>query len=301
MKTPASIAAALAHANLRLLQGARDLIRSGLRRRDRGLSDLRELRNFSIPGPGGDIAARLYCPMDAPEAGPLLVYFHGGGFLGGDLDTHDALCWRLAEAGAVRVLSCLYCLAPEHPWPAQLEDAMAAARWALAQAMTCDVDPGSISLGGDSAGGYLALAAAKALNDETPGAIRGQVLLYPLMHLDDEIWSKDDLTSSRPVGRLAVRYIGALLAENAPSLLDEGSVAALPTLVVSGGRLDPCRADALACAEKLRSLGAPVVWREYAEMVHGFGNLTHMSRKARLAVEEIGVLAGELLREAATR
>ena len=272
---------------------------SALRRRDRGLSDLRELRNLSIPGPAGDIAARLYCPMAAPEAGPLLVYFHGGGFLGGDLDTHDALCWRMAEAGAVKVLSCLYRLAPEDPWPAQLDDATAAARWAIAHADSFDVSPGSIALGGDSAGGYLALAAAKALNDETPGTIRAQVLLYPLMHLDDEIWSKDDLTSSRPVGRLAVRYIGNLLVENAPSLLDDGAIAPLPTLVASGGRLDPCRADALACAEKLRSLGAPVVWREYAEMVHGFGNLTHLSRKAREAVEEIGVLAGELLREAA--
>jgi acetyl esterase len=301
VKTRPSITDAIARTNLWLLPKARDLARSFLRRRDRDLPDLRELRNFSIPGPGGDMAARLYCPMDAPEAGPLLVYFHGGGFLGGDLDTHDALCWRLAEAGAVRVLSCLYRLAPEHPWPAQLDDAMAAARWALAQAMTCDVDPTAIALGGDSAGGYLALAAAKALNDEAPGTIRAQVLLYPLMHLDDEIWSKDDLTSTRPVGRLAVRYIGELLVGNAPSLLEDGALAPLPTLVISGGRLDPCRADALACAEKLRSLGAPVVWREYAEMVHGFGNLTHLSRKARLAVEEIGVLAGELLREAAAR
>lgn len=293
------ITAATTKAKLWLLPKVRDLANFAMRRRDRRLSDLRELRNLSVPGPSEDLAARLYCPMQAQDAGPLLLYFHGGGFLAGDLDTHDALCWRIAEAGGVRVLSCLYRLAPEHAFPAQLDDALAATRWTLAHAASLGAEPGAIAIGGDSAGAYLALAAARTFNEEAPGTIRAHVLLYPLMHLDDKAWSKDELTSTRPVGRLAVRFIGECLSEHAPSLLEAGGIVALPTLVISGGRLDPTRADALACADTLRGLGATVVWREYSDMIHGFGNLTHMSAKVRIAVEEIGVLAGELMRGAA--
>jgi acetyl esterase len=278
---------------------ARDVLREGLLRRDRRLPDLRELRNLEIPGPGGPLRARLYTPMAAPvEGGPLLIYFHGGGFVLGDLDSHDALCWRLADVSGVRVISCLYRLAPEHAFPAQLEDALAAAQWTVAHAASLGADTDKIAIGGDSAGGYLAITTARTLNAKRPGTIKAQVLLYPLMTLDDDIWATSLMRDTRAVGRLAVRYIGIQLAMNAPSLLADGALAPLPTVIVSGGTLDPCRSDVVACADRLEALGAPVVRREYAALIHGFANLTHASAAVRRAVKEIGELMGEVIRAA---
>lgn len=278
------------------LDRAREVLRDGLLRRDRGLADLRELRNFEIPGAGGPLKARLYTPMTAAaDAGPLLIYFHGGGFVLGDLDSHDALCWRLADVSGVRVLSCLYRLAPEHAFPAQLDDALAATRWVIANATSLGADADKLAVGGDSAGGYLAISTARTLNAERAGAMKAQVLLYPLMTLDDDIWATSLMRDTRAVGRLAVRYIGIQLAMNAPSLLADGALAPLPTVIVSGGALDPCRSDVVACAAQLEALGAPVARREYAALIHGFGNLTHTSAAARKAVREIGELAGEVI------
>lgn len=287
------IATKAQHAHRWSLNQVREAVRFSLARRDRAIPHMAELRNLEVTGAAGPLAARLYVPMGAPRKGPLLLFFHGGGFVLCDLDTHDALCARLAEAAGVRVLSCEYRLAPEHPFPAQLEDAVAAAQWVQRHARRLGADKRRILVGGDSAGGYLALAAAKAAKR----TFAGQVLIYPLMHLEDDAWAETMGANTRVIGRLAVRYIEAQLASagmHAPSLLADGALAPLPTVIAAGGHLDPCAPDAHACAERLRSLGAPVVVRTYAGQIHGFANLTHTSAAARRAIDEIGRLTRQL-------
>ena len=287
------IAARAQNAHRWSLKQVREAVRFSLARRDRTIPNMAELRNLEVQGATGPLAARLYTPMGAPQNGPLLLFFHGGGFVFCDLDTHDALCARLADAAGVRILSCEYRLAPEHPFPAQLEDAVAAAQWVHRRARRLGADKRRILVGGDSAGGYLALATAKAMKR----AFAGQVLIYPLMHLEDDVWAETMGANTRVIGRLAVRYIEAQLASagmRAPSLLADGALAPLPTVIAAGGHLDPCAPDTHACAERLRSLGAPVVVRTYPGQIHGFANLTHTSAAARRAVDEIGRLTRQL-------
>lgn len=270
-------------------------MRLSLYRRDRLVPDLAELRNFDVEGATGPLAARLYVPKGAPKKGPLLLYFHGGGFVFPGIDTHDSLCHRLADASGIRVLSTSYRLAPEAPFPAQVDDAQAVARWVQRHAGDLGADKHKLLIGGDSAGGYLALATAAQMR----GAFKGQVLIYPLMHLEDDMWATSLSLDTRVIGRVVVRYIEAQLASagvRAPSLLTDGAIAPLPTVLVAGGALDPCSPDAVACASQLIALGAKVEQRSYPNLLHGFANLTHTSAASRRAVQEIGELAGALAR-----
>ena len=192
--------------NLKGVARARKAVDFMLSRRDRALPLLAELRNFSVDGAAGPLAARLYVPKGAETPGPMLVFFHGGGFVLGDLETHDAFCVRLADAAKVRVLACRYRLAPEAAYPAQLEDAVAAFRWIAARAETFGARPDALAIGGDSAGGYLAVAATARINAETPDAVKAQVLVYPLLTLDDDIWAvvagdADGTGAADPAGR----------------------------------------------------------------------------------------------------
>ncbi len=273
----------------------RDAINDRAGRADPELKPLAERRDLEMPGMSGPLRARLYVPENAGRKGPMLLFFHGGGFVLGDIESHDALCHRLAQSGKIRVLSCEYRLAPEHPFPAQLVDALTAARWVKAKASTLGADPRRIGIGGDSAGGYLAIATAAKF----PRQFKAQVLLYPLLHLEDDVWADSLAKNSRILGRLAVRYINSQLLAGevrTPSLLGQASICPLPTLIATGGALDPCAPDAFPFAERLRALGADVTLKVYANQIHGFGNQTHYSVPARRAMEEIGEMAGELLR-----
>lgn len=297
-----ALAERIATENLKGLERARKAVDFMLSRRDRTLPTLAQLRNFTVEGAAGPLAARLYVPEGAEEPGPMLVFFHGGGFVLGDLETHDAFCVRLADAARVRVLACRYRLAPEAPYPAQLDDALAAFRWIAARAGQFGADPDALAIGGDSAGGYLAVAATARLNAETPGAVKAQVLIYPLLTLDDDVWASSLLRDARVVGRLAVQFIRAqLAATEAPSLLGTLPGKAPPTLLVAGGPLDPCRPDALTYAQDLTAAGVAFEERYYAAQPHGFINLTHVSAPAREAVTEIGLLTGDLLRRVSAR
>ena len=297
-----TLAERIATENLKGLERARKAVDFMLSRRDRTLPMLAQLRNFTVEGAAGPLAARLYVPQDAEEPGPMLVFFHGGGFVLGDLETHDAFCVRLADAARVRVLACRYRLAPEAPYPAQLDDALAAFRWIAARAGQFGADPDALAIGGDSAGGYLAVAATARLNAETPGVVKAQLLIYPLLTLDDDVWASSLLQDARVVGRLAVQFIRAQLATTeAPSLLGTLTGKAPPTLLVVGGPLDPCRPDALTYAQELTAAGVAFEERYYTAQPHGFINLTHVSAPAREAVAEIGLLTGDLLRRVSAR
>ena len=281
--------------HLRGLRGVRSAMAAPRSRLDRGAPAM-ETRELTIPTAAGPLRARLYRPASAVAAGPGLVFFHGGGFVICDIETHDALCRRLADAAGVRILSVDYRLAPEAPFPAQLEDAEAALRWAMAEAPSLQIDPARLLVGGDSAGGYLSVALATKLNTERPGAVAGQVLLYPLLALDDAAWATSLSTHSRIVGRVTLGYIRHQLhLETVPTSLAEGDLAPLPpTLIVVGGHLDPCRPEGRRLAARLREAKMPVTLLEYPRLPHGFASLTHLSAAARCAVGEIGRRTAEL-------
>ena len=196
-------------------------MRLALAGRDRTAPSMAETIELAFDAPAGMLAARCYRPAGAVAGGPGLVFFHGGGFVISDLASHDALCRRLAHAARIAVIAAAYRLALEAPFPAQVDDGLAAARWALDRAPSLGVDPARLSLGGDSAGAYIAVAVTRRLNAERRDAIAGQVLIYPLLQLEEELWASAVLADARVLGRLAVRYIRAQLkavAMPAPSL-----------------------------------------------------------------------------------
>jgi acetyl esterase len=276
--------------HLQGLRGLRAALSSPPLRTDRGAPAM-ETRELAIAAGPVSLPARLYRPAQAYAAGPALVFFHGGGFVICDLETHDALCRRLAAAAGLRVISVAYRLAPEAPFPAQLEDGEAAVRWVMSEAAELGADPARILVGGDSAGGYIAVAAAAKLNAERPGAVSGQLLIYPLLELDDAAWASSLFAHSRIVGRAAVGYIRAQLKLGdtaGSSLVDIDPSPLPPTLIATGGALDPCRPDGRKLAARLQGAGKPVTLLEFPRLPHGFASLTAVSLAARRAVGEIG-------------
>ncbi|HEY3813831.1 MAG TPA: alpha/beta hydrolase [Caulobacteraceae bacterium] len=276
------------------LNAARRTIKAGIAGHDRKLPALAERRLFEIPGPAGPLEARLYRPEGVAEDAPLLVFLHGGGFVISDLESHEAMCMRLAIAGRFRLLAAAYRLAPEHRFPAQLDDATAAARWALGEGAAVVRSGGRIALGGDSAGGYLAAMVARTLHAEQADAITAQLLIYPLLEMRDAAWADNLMDGSRSVGWGAMKYVRSALAADpqAPSLSTADDLAPIPTLIATGGPLDPCRGHAVAMIEKLRAAGRETTWLEYPLLTHAFGSFTHLSGTARRALQEIGATFG---------
>jgi acetyl esterase len=252
-----------------------------------GLAKVEEL---GIPGPNGQLRARYYEAENGAVA-PLLVYFHGGGFVCCDIDTHDSICSWLAKSSHGRVLSVGYRLAPETPFPGQLEDVRAACTWAFQNAQRLGAAPDRLVLAGDSAGAYLAATMALEINRATPGAIALQVLLYPLVHVQDSLWADEELRNFRFLGRVACLYIARSLgAEALPSLLDVDLAAAPPTIVAGGGPMDPVRADVKAFVDALRKAGVEVKEKKYPVLMHGGLNFTAYSKTAVTALQEVGEL-----------
>lgn len=252
-----------------------------------GLARVEELE---LPGPAGALRARYYEAKDALEQ-PLVVFFHGGGFVCGDIDTHDSVCSWLAQSAQGRVLSVGYRLAPETPFPGQLHDARAACAWAMENAVRFGAAPGRIAVSGDSAGAYLAATMALEINRVTPGAVALQVLLYPLIHVQDSMWADEELRNFRFIGRVACLYIAKSLgAEALPSLLDVDLSAAPPTIVAGGGPLDPVRSDVKAFVSALREAGVRVLEKKYPPLMHGGLNFTAYSKTATSALREVGEL-----------
>jgi len=282
------------------LERVRRAVRFAIAHRDRKLPRLAQIRNLDYPAASGWRAARLYAPLHAPATGPAILFFHGGGFVISDIETHDALCHRLADAAGVRVISIHYGLAPEHPLPSQVEDARAAFAWMLDQAADLGIDVDRLAVAGDSAGAYLAATVANEANARQAGAVKAQGLFYPLVHLDDDVWAQTLLRDARLIGRLAVAYINAQLADaRAPSLLEAVGPATPPTFLITGALLDPVHPDAVAYAKALEAAGVPVELKAYPGQAHGFVNFTHVLPVAVEAVTALGARLGKALRDGA--
>jgi acetyl esterase len=251
--------------------------------------------------PVGDLPGRLYVPTGAPTPGPLLVFFHGGGWVSGDLDTHDPACRFLAERSGVRLLAVDYRLAPEHPFPAAYDDALAAYRWVVAHAGDLGADAARLGVGGDSAGGALSAATAIAAAREGLPLAR-QLLIYP----------GTDLTADTESGRLfgeglflTTRYMDLAKAAYAPDratwstpeaspLLAEVPPGLAPAYVVTAG-FDPLRDEGEAYARKLADAGVEVELRRFPDQIHGFLNVVGVTGTARAAVAEVAARLGAYL------
>lgn len=251
-----------------------------------------EARGIRIPSCSGSIAARLYTPLGAGVApGPGLLFFHGGGFIVGDVASYDSACRRLAALSRLRVLSVDYRLAPEHAFPAAHDDAQTALEWVSKNAESLGMDANRIAVGGDSAGGTLAAwlthyARAHGI------ALCGQMLIFPLLQLVEISSKQRKSPDAHVLGSQALNAIRKLYVGDAdPSdprlspLFCDNFKSLPPALVVTAG-LDPLRAEGQAYADKLAMAGISVQKLHYKTMPHGFISLTGLVPGALGASEE---------------
>jgi acetyl esterase/lipase len=223
----------------------------------------------------GGVPARLYVPPEAPPPAPLVVYYHGGGHVEGDLETHDPTCRFLAREAGVRMLAVDYRLAPEHPFPAAVEDAVAAYRHAAAHAADLGADPARIAVAGDSAGGNLAaVVAQETARDEAPPAF--QLLIYPVVDFTRErdsyaLFADGFLLTRAKIRWYRDRYLPddeAASDPRASPLLREDLTGLAPAHITTAG-FDPLRDEAEEYASRLREAGVPVTLRRYPGAAHG--------------------------------
>jgi len=252
---------------------------------DQPIGSVRTLRVADLP-------ARLYVPTGAPDAGPLLVFFHGGGFWCGDLDTHDAPCRHLAETAGVRVLSVDYRLAPEHPFPAACDDAVAAYAWTVDHAAELGADPARLGVGGDSAGGNLAtLVAIEAARAGRPCAV--QLLVYPVTQSGRETRSFELFGEGFYLTRAFMDRANEAYAPDVPadeprlSPLHAELPAGLARALVYTAGFDPLRDEGEAYADKLRAAGVDVALTRFDDQIHGFFNIVGVGQTSRAANRQI--------------
>ena len=242
---------------------------------------LPRIEDIRIPGPAGEIPARVYAPTAGGAPLPTVAYFHGGGWVQGDLETHHGLCARLATHAGVLVVAVDYRLAPEHKFPAAVEDCLAAYRWLRAHGRDIGADPARVAVAGDSAGGNLsAVVSQLAAAGGTP-LPRCQVLIYPAVDFSFDTDSHRDLADGHVIPRdrilwYAEQYLRdeADKADLRASPLRAPRLAGQPpTLIVTAG-FDPLRDEGRAYGDRLREAGVAVVYREYPGQIHAFVSLT---------------------------
>lgn len=239
------------------------------------------IKSVSIPGPAGVIPARHYLPPAGGPPAPLLVFYHGGGWVFGDLDSHDSACRLICRDAEVHVLAIDYRLAPEHPAPAALDDAYAAYRWAREHAVELGADPRRVAVGGDSAGGGLAAVVTRLARDAGDPLPSLQWLIYPATDLrgltrSRTLLANGFLLTKHDMDWFQDRYLrGSGLDVDDPRvspLLAEDLSGLSPALVVTAG-FDPLRDEGDQYAAKLSEAGVPVDHRRMPTMIHAFLNL----------------------------
>ena len=260
--------------------------------------ELARVEEVAIPGPAGPIGARLYRPAGVGSPAPLVVYYHGGGHVICDLDTHDQPCRFLAREIPALVLSIDYRLAPEHRFPAAVEDALAAFRWAHAEAATLGADPARIAVAGDSAGGNLAAVVAQLPAAEDGPAPAFQALLYPVTDYSVkrrsyELFREGFFLTREEMDWFRDNYFASSDQRSDPRaspLLAADLAGVAPAHVVTAG-FDPLRDEGEAYAQRLLEQGVPTTLRRERDLVHGFVNAVGLGGRAR---EATGAFAAAL-------
>jgi acetyl esterase len=238
------------------------------------------------------VAVRSYRPV-REEVLPALVFFHGGGWTIGDLDTHDVVCRQLALGAGCAVFSVDYRLAPEHPFPAAVDDCFFATRYIHSNAEKLQIDPGRIAVGGDSAGGNLAAVVALMAREQGGPPLAYQLLIYPATDQRCQFASHERNGEGYLLTRDGIRFFrGAYLPNEADradwraSPLLAASHAGLPPALVLTAGYDPLVDEGRAYAERLAKAGVEVAYREYSDMVHGFVLFGGVVDAANAAVNE---------------
>jgi acetyl esterase len=260
-------------------------------------------RDLLADGPHAPIALRVYRPLGAPAERllPVLVYFHGGGWTIGDLDTHDVLCRQLANAGGCAVVAVDYRVGPEHRFPAAVDDAVAAARWVREHAAALNVDPQRLAVGGDSAGGNLAAVVCIALRDAAEPLPAFQLLIYPATDMRAVAPSHGHHAQGYLLTADTIAYFrGHYVADasqwtdwRASPLLADDLGRLPPALVLTAG-FDPLRDEGRQYADALSGAGTPAQVLCFERQIHGFVTMGRVIDEANLAVD----LCGAALRRA---
>ena len=252
-----------------------------------------DVRDLTVPGPAGPMAARLYSPPPAEGGVPLLVHYHGGGHVVGDLDSCEGACRLFTRHAGVAVLSVDYRLAPEHPFPAAIDDALAGFLWAAEHAGDLGADPARIAVGGDSAGGNLAAAVCLAAREEGGPVPAFQLLLYPAVDLTRRRPSRDLFADGLQLTDTDIEWYREQYLPDAADLqnplaspLLAESLAGLPPAYVTTAGFDPLRDEGEEYAQALAAAGVPAACRRHDGLVHGFANYTRVVPAAREAMME---------------
>lgn len=261
------------------------------------------IRDLAMPGPGGTLALRLYAP-EGETPGPGLVFLHGGGLVTGDLDTHDAMCRTLCDAGRMRVVSVAYRLAPEHPFPAGLDDALAAASWAEEHAGELGIDPARLAVGGESAGAGLAARVCQELRDAGK-TLAAQLLICPVLDVHGTSASRRDFARGYFLDEDTIQ--GDVFACGSEALpnprfcpLREPDLAGLPPARIHTAEYDPVRDDGETYAERLTRVGVPATHARHAGMIHFFYGLGRLVPRSRPILTDIARDFADLLRNPAS-
>jgi acetyl esterase len=265
--------------------------------------DIAAVRDLLAPGPQGPIPLRLYRGLGTADGAalPALVFFHGGGWVFGDLDTHDGVCRRLANAARAAVVSVEYRVAPEHKFPAAVDDALAAMRWIAEQAAPLGLDPAHLAVGGDSAGGNLAAVAALDARDRGGPGLRFQLLIYPAVDLTLEL-TKRNPCEGMPLAAKTMVWFRDLYLRNAADQRDwrasplfARDFRGLPPAYLLTVGFDPLSTEGEAYVAKLREAGVAVEHKHYERLLHGFVTMGRIIADAGPAVDAAGQALGRAL------
>jgi acetyl esterase len=256
------------------LPEARNMLHASRHVADAEVGELAVIQNLEMPGPGGPLRLRLYDARVEREAGPLIVFYHGGGFVLGDLDTHEPFCAELARLADLPVVAVDYRLAPEHPWPAGVEDAIAAARWLAASPAELGREVTGLVPCGDSAGGNFAIVTTLALRDE-PAAVPvlAQWPIYPAANPGERYPSFKQYSEGYLLSRGSMDWFDQCYRGDindwrfAPLRKDQAGMP--PTLVLTAS-LDPIRDQGRAYAAACAQAGVRTVFIEAEGTIHGF-------------------------------
>ena len=248
-----------------------------------------------LPGPAGDIRYRLYSPASDAATLPGFVFFHGGGMVAGSIETHDRIAMALADATGCRLISVDYRLAPEHKFPAAIEDAIAATEFILRNAASLGIDAERLVVGGDSAGGTLAAVVCQQAQSGAGTAIAAQCLICPVLDFEQISPSRDAFADDHLIGRATLE---ADLADYLPEGTDAAdvrisplralNVKGLPTAIIHTAEFDPMRDEGNAYARKLLAAGVNVEHVCHDGMIHNFHAMGAVLPQARLVLSQIG-------------
>jgi acetyl esterase len=255
---------------------------------------LARIEDLKIPGPAGPMPARVYDAAGGAGARPALAYFHGGGWVQGDLETHHGLCARLAQRAGIMVVAIDYRLAPEHKFPAAVEDCLAAYAWLRAHGREIGADPARVGVAGDSAGGNLSAVVSQLAKARGLSVPTCQVLIYPATDFSMDTASHRDLAEGHIIPRDRVLWYAQQYLRSDADKTDlraspiRGDLEGQPPALVITAGFDPLRDEGHAYAEGLRKTGGDVVYREYPGQIHAFVSLTKVIPQGMACTLEIG-------------